>query len=65
MKNLLTNDQINTLYSGLHEYVNTDSACPNCMSTQYNTTPGDNHTTYTCLDCGYDYYAIDGETRLI
>jgi transposase-like protein len=65
MRNDLTPEQINSLYSGLHEYVSTDTSCPNCLSTQYNISAEKNYTSYTCLDCSYDYYAINGETRLI
>ena len=61
----LTSDQINNLYSGLHEYVNADPLCPNCTGTEYNAIKHDNHVTYTCKECGYDYYAIEGTTRLI
>ena len=61
----LTSDQINILYSGLHEYVNADPLCPNCTGTEYNPTKHDNHITYTCKECSYDYYAIEGTTRLI
>lgn len=65
MKNSLTSEQINNLYSGLHEYVNADPACPNCTSTIYQTSYQTDYVTYTCRDCGYDFYAIEGETRLI
>lgn len=65
LKPTLSKEQVNRLYSGLHEYVNTDPLCPNCRATTCLIEEHETYTTYTCTDCGYDYYAIDGETRLI
>jgi len=65
MKQHLTQEQVNRLYDGLQEYVSNDPICPNCTHTNYNTSDHEGYTSYTCQDCGYDYYAVNGETRLI
>lgn len=65
MKHKLTQDQVNKLYDGLQDYVNTDPLCPNCTATNYNVEEHESYVSYTCMDCGYDYYAINGETRLV
>ena len=65
MKHKLTQEQVNKLYDGLQEYVTNDPLCPNCTATNYNVEEHESYVTYTCTDCGYDYYAINGETRLV
>lgn len=62
----LTEEQVKYLYDGIHDtYIDHDHHCPNCLNTSYNLSDHSNYDTRVCTKCGYDYYVIGDNTRLL
>ena len=58
-------EQVNRLHSGLHEYVDTDHTCPNCLHTEHQMSTKYGHDVFNCESCGYDYYIVNHKARLL